>query len=118
MTQSRLKPVSFDEFMAWYPESSEYSYELHNGVIVEMPKFRGKHSEIAGFLAYKLNVAIETQGVNFFIPRECVLKPFRHESGYEPDVVVLDIAMCAGIFTHYFLYAFSRRHFELGCVNT
>lgn len=90
MTQSRLKPVTFDEFIAWYPESSEYRYELHNGVIVEIAKPKGKHSEIAGFLVYKLNIAIDTQGVNFFIPRECVVKPVRDESGYDPDVVILD----------------------------
>jgi Uma2 family endonuclease len=90
MTQSRPQPVTFDEFIAWYPENSEHRYELHNGVIVEMPKPTGKHSEIAGFLAYKLNVAIDAQGSNCFVPRECVVKPFRDESGYEPDIIVLD----------------------------
>ena len=54
-----------------------------------MPKPRGKHSEIAGFIVKKLNVAIDNQGFNCFIPKECVLKPFRYESGYEPDVIVL-----------------------------
>lgn len=90
MTQSISKTVTFDEFIAWYPENSEYNYELHNGVIIEMPKARGKHSEIAGFLAYKLNVAIDSQGLNCFIPKEAVVKPLRDESGYEPDVIVLD----------------------------
>ncbi len=55
-----------------------------------MPKPRGKHSEIAGFIIKKLNVAIDNQGCNCFIPKECVVKPFRYESGYEPDVIVLD----------------------------
>lgn len=35
MIQSLPKLVTFDEFIAWYPENSEYRYELHNGVIVE-----------------------------------------------------------------------------------
>lgn len=90
MIQALPNPVTFDEFIDWYPENSSHRYELHNGVIVEMPKPRGQHSEIAGFLAYKLNVAIDNQGLNCFIPKECVVKPFRDESGYEPDVIVCD----------------------------
>jgi Uma2 family endonuclease len=90
MTQSRPQLVSFDEFIDWYPENSEHRYELHNGVIVEMPKPRGKHSEIAGFLAYQLNIAIDAQNLNCFVPKECVVKPFRDESGYQPDLIVLD----------------------------
>lgn len=90
MIQALPNPVTFDEFIDWYPENSEHRYELHNGVIVEMPKPKGQHSEIAGFLAYKLNVVIDNQGLNCFIPKECVVKPFRDESGYEPDVIVCD----------------------------
>ena len=45
MTQAILKPVTFDEFIDWYPENSENRYELHNGAIVEMPKATGEHSE-------------------------------------------------------------------------
>ena len=44
------KPISIDQFLDWYPESSQNGYELRRGVVVEMPKPRGKHSEIAGFL--------------------------------------------------------------------
>jgi Uma2 family endonuclease len=51
MTQAILKPVTFDEFIDWYPENSENRYELHNGAIVQMPKATGEHSEVAGFLA-------------------------------------------------------------------
>lgn len=90
MTQAIPKTVTFDEFIAWYPEKSEHRYELHKGFIVEMPKPTGKHSEIAGFLAYKLNVAIDSQGLNCFVPRECAVRPFREDSGYEPDIIVLD----------------------------
>lgn len=42
--------VSFDDFIAWYPEQSEYRYELKRGVIVEMPKPRGAHSKLGGDL--------------------------------------------------------------------
>ncbi|MEQ9359055.1 MAG: hypothetical protein RLP97_27565 [Coleofasciculus chthonoplastes F2-STO-03] len=37
-------PVSIDQFLDWYPQISENRYELRRGVIVEMPKPRGKHS--------------------------------------------------------------------------
>jgi Uma2 family endonuclease len=38
LTQAPPKPATFDEFMAWYPDNSEYRYELHRGVIIQMPK--------------------------------------------------------------------------------
>jgi Uma2 family endonuclease len=50
MTQVSSKAITFDEFIAWYPENSEVRYELHNGVIIEIPKPRGKHGNVAGFL--------------------------------------------------------------------
>jgi Uma2 family endonuclease len=82
--------VSFDEFIEWYPENSEHHYELREGVIVEMPKPRGKHSEIAGFLNGSLFVEITRLKLPYFIPKECIVKSVDGESGYEPDVIVLD----------------------------
>jgi Uma2 family endonuclease len=82
--------VSFDEFIAGYPENSEHRYELHEGVIVEMPKPRGKHSEIAGFLNGSLFVEITRLKLPYFLPREYIVKSVDDESGYEPDVIVLD----------------------------
>jgi Uma2 family endonuclease len=82
--------VNFDEFIEWYPENSEHHYELREGVIVEMPKPRGKHSEIAGFLSIELGVTIRSAQLPYFIPKECIIKSIDGESGYEPDVIVLD----------------------------
>lgn len=90
MIQAIPKQVTFDEFIAWYPENSEHRYELHNGVIVEMPKPTGKHSEIAGFLNIEIGVTCRSAQLPYFIPKECVIKPDPDESGYEPDVIVLD----------------------------
>ena len=90
MIQTLPKPVTFDEFIAWYPENSEHRYELHNGEIFEMPKPTGKHSRIAGFLNGKFFLEIERLQLPYFIPKECVIKSTRNESGYEPDVIVLD----------------------------
>lgn len=90
MTLSQHKPITFDDFIAWYPENSEHRYELHNGVIIEMPKPRGKHSEIAGFLSLELGLQCRSSQLSCFIPKESVVKPFRDFSGYEPDIIVLD----------------------------
>ncbi|BBD64789.1 hypothetical protein NIES4072_15470 [Nostoc commune NIES-4072] len=90
MTQALTKQVTFDEFIAWYPESSDRHYELHDGVIVEMPKSTGKHSEIAGFINGSLFIEITRLSIPCFIPKECVIKSINTDSGYEPDVIVLD----------------------------
>jgi Uma2 family endonuclease len=82
-------PISIDGFLAWYPENSEYRYELRRGVIVEMPKPRGKHSEIAGFIIKALNQTIAQTQAPCFIPRECILR-ISEDTGYEPDVAVID----------------------------
>jgi Uma2 family endonuclease len=88
------KPVTFDQFIDWYPTDAECRYELHLGVIVEMPKPRGKHSEVAGDGAKKLNYAIDAAALPYFIPKECVIKR-SDDTGYEPDVIVLDRAALA-----------------------
>ena len=90
MTQAIPKQVTFDEFIAGFPENSEYRYELHEGVIVEMPKPKGKHSEVAGFLNIELGIVCREAQLPYFIPRECIVRSDDGESGYEPDVIVLD----------------------------
>lgn len=89
MIQALQTPITFDEFVEWLPESSESRYELRRGKIIEMPKPRGKHSEVAGFAIKKLNQAIDAAQFPYFIPRECILK-LADDTGYEPDVIVLN----------------------------
>jgi Uma2 family endonuclease len=81
--------VTFDEFVDWYPENSTIRYKLRRGVIVEMPKPKGKHSKVSGKIAGKLDGTIDRLELPYFIPKECLIK-LPDESGYEPDVVVLD----------------------------
>lgn len=90
MIQTLPKLLTFNEFVNWYPDNSEYNYELHDGVIVQMPKATGKHSRVAGFMVAELNFEIRRLKLPYFIPKECLIKPNREESGYEPDVIVLD----------------------------
>ncbi|NER31573.1 MAG: Uma2 family endonuclease [Symploca sp. SIO1C4] len=94
MTQAQTEPklYSFDEFISWYPENSPARYELHDGVIIEMPKPRGKHSNLTGSLIEQLLITIRQMGKGgiWTIPRESIVKPKRKQSGYEPDIIVLN----------------------------
>lgn len=94
MTQAQTEPklYTFDEFIEWYPENSEVRYELYDGVIVEMPKPRGKHSNLTGSLGGRLLTTIDKIGKTdiWTIPRESIVKPYRDKSGYEPDIIVLN----------------------------
>lgn len=90
MLQAIPKTVTFDEFVAWYPENSAHKYELHNGVIVEMPLGSGDHSDVTGFISSEINFEIRRLQLPYSIPGDCLLKPVRNESGYQPDVIVLD----------------------------
>ena len=83
------KPVSFDDFLEWYPENSENRYELRRGAIIEMPKPKGQHSRLAGDLAYDLGTALRQANQPYFIPREGIVK-VSNDTGYEPDIIVLD----------------------------
>jgi Uma2 family endonuclease len=90
MLEAPQKTVSFDEFIAWYPDNSEHRYELHQGKIIEMPKPRGKHSEIAGLLSLEFGLQCRNGQSPCFVPREVIIKPARGETGYEPDIIVLN----------------------------
>lgn len=88
MIQAIPKPVTFDQFIAWYPENAGHRYELHYGEIVEMPQPTGTHSEVAGLIIAEVNFEIRRLQLPYFIPKECIVKC--GESGYEPDVIVLN----------------------------
>jgi len=60
MTQTLRKLVTFQEFVGWKPDGKRY--ELHDGVIVEMPQPLGDHEDITGFLT--LEIAVEIKGLN------------------------------------------------------
>ncbi len=57
MAQALTKPVTFEDFIKWYPDTGG-RYELHDGVIVEMPKPTGKHSNVTGFPMEELVLTI------------------------------------------------------------
>jgi len=88
MTQSLPKLLTFEEFAAWRPDSGRY--ELHDGVIVEMAQPLGGHEKVTGFLAKKVTVEFDKLNLPYFIPRKVLVKPSGNESGYEPDVLLLN----------------------------
>ncbi|MEM9276643.1 MAG: Uma2 family endonuclease [Cyanobacteria bacterium P01_F01_bin.143] len=88
MIASQNKPLSFEEFLAWYPED-EKRYELIEGAIVEMLP-TGPHEDVSGFLIAEFNWEIRRQRLSYSIPRNCLLKPLAPRSGYQPDVTVLN----------------------------
>jgi Uma2 family endonuclease len=90
MTQALPKIVTLDEFITWYPANSGVRYELHNGEIVEMSQSTGKHERIKGFSAAELTLEFRRLNLPYFIPNQAIVKPPERESGYFPDVLILN----------------------------
>jgi len=88
MTQAIPKLVTFEDFAAWRPEGGRY--ELHDGVIVEMAQPVGDHEDIVGFVARKLTVEFDRLNLPYIIPKTALIKPTKLESGYSPDVLLLN----------------------------
>ena len=92
MTQAIPKLVTFEEFVDWLPENRRVRYELHNGDIVEMAQSVGEHEEVKGFLGIKISVEIQRLGLSYFMPNQVIVRPPEKDSGYIPDVLVLNRA--------------------------
>ena len=90
MTQALRKLVTFDEFVAQYPDNPQRRYELHDGVIVEMVQPTGDHEEVTGFLVRKLSVEFDRLNILYLIPKTVFVKPLENESAYSPDVLILN----------------------------
>lgn len=88
MTQTLRKLVTFEEFAKWKPEDGRY--ELHDGVIIKMSQPLGGHEEVTGFLVRKLSVEFDRLNLPYFIPKTALVKPPETESGYSPDVLVIN----------------------------
>ncbi len=92
MTQAIPKLVTFEEFIDRLPENSGIRYELHNGEIVEMAQPVGDHEEVKGFLSIEIPVEIKRLGLPYVIPNQAIVRPPEKDSGYFPDVLVLNRA--------------------------
>ncbi len=92
MIQTLSKLLTFTEFINWLPENSDQRYELHNGNIIEMAQPLGEHEEVKGFLTIKLSVTIDRLNLPYFIANQSIIKPIGKDSGYFPDILVINRA--------------------------
>ena len=88
MVQVLQKPVTFAEFADWKPDGERY--ELHNGVIVEMSQPTGPHEDVIGFLIEELVTEYKRLNLSYSIPKQALVKPPESESGYVPDILLLN----------------------------
>jgi len=85
---AKTQPVTFDDFAQWKPEKG--LYELHDGVIVEMPQPVGKHEEVKGFLSTELVFEYRRLNFPYFLPSQAFVKMNSAESAYLPDILILN----------------------------
>jgi Uma2 family endonuclease len=85
---AKTELVTFLEFAEWKPENQ--FYELHNGVIIEMPQPVGKHEEVKGFLSTELVFEYRRLNFPYFLPSQAFVKVNGEESAYLPDILVLN----------------------------
>jgi Uma2 family endonuclease len=90
MVQAFTKPVTFADFIEWYPNTG-VRYELHDGVIIEMNQPVGDHEKVVGFLARKLTVEFDRLDFPYIIPKTVFVKPATADSAYSPDVLLLNV---------------------------
>ena len=89
MTQTLPQLVTFEQFIEWYP-SNGVRYELHQGVIVEMPPPTGEHENVVGFLAAQITFQFLQMGLPFRIPKTAFVKIQSNNSTYSPDILLLN----------------------------
>ena len=90
MTQALPKLVNFEEFVQWLPENLAVRYELHNRKIIEIIQPVGEHQEVTGFLTVEIAVQIKHLKLSYGIPNQVIVRPPDKDSGYFPDVLVLN----------------------------
>jgi Uma2 family endonuclease len=82
-------PLSFEDFLAQYGDDDRY--ELIDGELFDLEP-TGPHEEVAAGMGQWLNHEIVQQGVSYFIPHRCLIKPLASGTGFRPDVILLDRA--------------------------
>jgi Uma2 family endonuclease len=84
-TQPLQKLYSFDEFIEWYPGDGK-RYELHDGVIIEMPPATGDHTFIISFLLQVILPLIQP----YLVSSSAFVKTPNESSAYIPDMLVIN----------------------------
>lgn len=92
MLQTLSKITTFDEFVDWLPKNSGVRYELHNGNVIEMAQPVGEHEEVKLFLGVEIPFEIKRLGLPYGIPNQVIVRPEGRDSGYFPDILVVNRA--------------------------
>ncbi len=83
--------TTFDEFVYFLQTQPEnIRYELYDGEIVQMPLPTGEHEEIITFLVMILMGECIRLKLNYGIPSKTLVKPENKQSGYFPDLLLLN----------------------------
>jgi Uma2 family endonuclease len=91
MIQALQQSLSFMDFLDHYPEDGG-RYELIEGAIVEMRAI-GAHEVITSLIGMELNLEIRRLGLSCLVSHNTIVKTLpsdRSDSGYLPDLIVLD----------------------------
>lgn len=93
MTQALQKLFTFDEFLEFLETQPEnIRYELQDGEIVQMPQPMGTHEQIIMFLSRILLLkTVELKLLYEISSKNVVIKPENKQSGYYPDILLLNI---------------------------
>ena len=87
MIQALPKPLTFEEFVAWLPENGRY--ELIDGIVVEMQP-TGPHEEVTELISTALTLEANRLQLPYRFPRRALIKAPSWETGYLPDVLVIN----------------------------
>ncbi|WP_413166967.1 Uma2 family endonuclease [Capilliphycus salinus ALCB114379] len=87
MVQFASNLLTADEFIIQYGDCDRY--ELIDGELIEMEP-TGTHEQVSAFIGRKLNVEIDRQDFNYFIPHRCLIKLLGTDTAFRPDVILLD----------------------------
>lgn len=90
MTQALPNLFTFNQFIEWCSNDGKL-YELHKGLIVEMPPPNGAHEKVLGFIACRLTVEFFRLNCSYTIPKTTFVKTPSAESAYLPDVLLLNL---------------------------
>jgi Uma2 family endonuclease len=85
---TQQKPLTFDEFVAWYGDDKRY--ELIDGEVFDLEP-TGPHEEVAGFITQKICFQIELAQMPWTVFQRPLFKPPHIDmTAFRPDVAVID----------------------------
>ncbi|MEB3219085.1 MAG: Uma2 family endonuclease [Nostocales cyanobacterium 94392] len=80
--------IEFEDFVKL--ETGDKRYELHSGVLVEVAQPIGEYENVTGFLSTKITVEFDRLKLPYFLGSKVLVKPYGKDSGFLPDVLVLN----------------------------